>query len=173
LPSNLEIKARTENLQKYVDLAKLNNANYVDTFHQIDTYFDINYGKLKIREIVGKKSELIFYNRSGDDFWQSDYIIADVSDVKNIKKILSNLFETKVIVEKNRTLYQIENARIHFDIVNDLGTFIEFEVVILYGDEQAQELLNKLRNSFNIQEKDIIKCSYSDLLMKNQEDDNS
>lgn len=166
MPSNLEIKSCLNDINEFEQLASKNGAIYIDTLNQIDTYYNIDKGRLKLREIIGKKSELILYNRHGDGVWQSDYIIADIQDVTNLKIILISLFGVKVIVEKSRIYYQFENARIHFDVVTNLGSFIEFEAVILYGVEQAKNLINKLCNIFNIKEKDIIKSSYSDLLIQ-------
>jgi adenylate cyclase, class 2 len=167
MPSNLEIKAKISSLQKYEEIAKSIGAVYIETMEQTDTYYQINYGKLKLREFSNKDPELIYYDRYGDERWQSDYLVANISDDKNLKKILSLLFETKVIVNKKRILYKFDNARIHLDVVTDLGSFLEFEVVILKGDHQAKELLEKLIVDFNIGEDKIIRSSYSELLLNN------
>ncbi|MGI9534775.1 MAG: CYTH domain-containing protein, partial [Thermodesulfobacteriota bacterium] len=63
-------------------------------------------------------------------------------------------------------LYLYNRTRIHMDIVDDLGEFIELEVIMgrddnhLNGKEEARSLINQLK----IAEEDLINCSYIDLL---------
>jgi adenylate cyclase, class 2 len=166
LPSNLEMKARWENPDIAVEKAISIGASYSKTMKQTDTYYKINSCKLKLREISGEKSELIYYDRQGEEKWQSDYLIADINDSRNLKKILEMLFDVLVIVKKKRILYLIDNARIHIDQVEGLGSFIEFEVIIGESEESAAKLLNKLKDHFLIPEDALFKKSYSDLLLK-------
>jgi len=166
LPSNLELKARWENTELAVEKAKSIGASFSKVMKQVDTYYKINNCKLKLREIVNEKSELIYYDRQGTDKWQSDYVVADVADVRNQKKILELLFDVLVVVKKKRILYLYENARIHIDEVEGLGSFIEFEVIIGESEEQAQELLDRLKEHFKVPEGSLFKKSYSDLLLK-------
>jgi predicted adenylyl cyclase CyaB len=166
LPSNLELKAHCENPDLAVEKAIGIGASYIKTMKQTDTYFNIDSCKLKLREISGEKSELIYYNRQGEEKWQSDYLIADVNDSRNLKKILEMLFDVLVIVKKKRTLYLLENARIHIDQVEGLGSFLEFEVIIGDSEEEASRLLKKLEDHFAIPEDNILKKSYSDLLLE-------
>lgn len=56
------------------------------------------------------------------------------------------------------------NARIHLDTVKGLGTFIEFEVLMLHGTTQAHALLDQLVRAFNVQQADIIGEAYADLI---------
>jgi adenylate cyclase, class 2 len=165
MPTNFELKVKIDNLEKYEDLAKSFNASFSKVLDQTDTYFKTGYGKLKLREFSDKNSELIYYDKQ-QEYSQSDYIIAGIEDTKNLKKIFSFLFETIVVVKKKRTVYLFKNARIHLDDVNELGTFLEFEVIVSEGDKQARELLDRLYEHFNINENDIVKCGYSDLLLK-------
>jgi len=57
--------------------------------------------------------------------------------------------------------------RIHLDRVEDLGEFIEFEGVVPDGGDSARfaSLLTDLRQSFGIEEEDLLRGSYSDLLL--------
>jgi adenylate cyclase, class 2 len=166
LPSNLELKARWISPETAVEKAKSIGASFVKTMKQTDTYYNINNCKLKLREIAGEKSELIYYDRQGEEKWQSDYLIAEIMDSRNHKKILEMLFDVLVIVKKKRTLYLLDNARIHIDEVEGLGSFIEFEVVIGESEEQASSLLSKLKDHFVIQKDSVFKKSYSDLLLE-------
>jgi predicted adenylyl cyclase CyaB len=164
MPTNFELKVKIDSLEKYENLAKSINASFSQILDQTDTYFKTGYGKLKLREFADKNSELIYYDKQ-EEYSQSDYIIAGIKDTKNLKKIFSFLFETIVVVKKRRVLYLFKNARIHLDTVEELGTFLEFEVVVSEGDKQARELLDQLYKHFNINEDDIVKCGYSELII--------
>ena len=166
MPSNLELKAHWENSETAIEKAKSIGASFSKVMKQTDTYYKISSCKLKLREITGEKSELIYYDRQGEEKWQSDYLIAEVKDSRNHKKILEMLFDVLVVVKKKRTLYLLENARIHIDEVDGLGSFIEFEVIIGESEDQALKLLNRLKDYFAVPEDALIKTSYSDLLLK-------
>jgi len=166
LPSNLEFKARWEDPASAIEKARSIGASFSKIMTQTDTYYRIDNCKLKLREISGEKSELIYYDRQGEEKWQSDYLIADITDTRNLKKILEMLFDVLVVVKKRRTLYLLENARIHIDDVERLGSFIEFEVVIGESEEQAARLLKRLKDHFSVPEDSIFKKSYSDLLIE-------
>lgn len=166
MPSNIELKAYRTTSDEAVESAKSFGAEYSVTMNQTDTYFKVDGLKLKLREIEGKESELIYYKRDGEDRWQSDYTIAKITDTANLKQILKNLFGILVEVRKKRILYLFKNARIHIDEVENLGSFIEFEVVIHESADEASDLLKKLRDHFKIEDSLVLKESYSDLLLK-------
>ena len=61
---NIEIKARVGSTKRLSgDLVGL-GAKYQGKIHQLDTYYNSQNGRLKIREINDKHAELIFYQRS-------------------------------------------------------------------------------------------------------------
>jgi adenylate cyclase class IV len=63
-------------------------------------------------------------------------------------------------------LFLYQNSRIHLDRVQGLGAFIEFEVPVTRGKKQARSMMNKLRETFRIRQKDIRGGSYRDLLSR-------
>ena len=74
----------------------------------------------------------------------------------------------KIIVDKKRKIYFIENVKFHFDIVENLGTFIEVEAIDdkeQYTTEELKELCDKYFAFFELTEQNIIDKSYSDLMM--------
>ena len=166
MPSNIELKVRWDDSSLAIEKAKSFGATFSKVMKQCDTYYINDNKKLKLREIHGENVELIYYIRNGYEKWQSDYIVADVSDAKNQKKILDVLFGVLIEVRKVRTLYVFNNARIHIDEVERLGSFLEFEVVIGEDENQALELLNKLKKHFEISVDKLLKKSYSDLLIE-------
>jgi len=59
---NIEIKARTTELEKIREILKTNNADFIGVDHQVDTYFKVDSGRLKLRE-GNIENHLIYYER--------------------------------------------------------------------------------------------------------------
>jgi adenylate cyclase class IV len=59
-------------------------------------------------------------------------------------------------------------VRIHLDIVEQLGTFLEFEAVLAAQQSEAegQRQLAALMSSFELRDEMLIAVSYSDLLLE-------
>ena len=121
----MELKVKVKSLHvvrlKIIDL----RARYIGTFHQIDTYFNIPKGRLKLREIRGeKKAELIFYEReniAGPK--KSEVMILEIQDPKPFKLFCLRALTKRVVIEKKREIYKYQGTQIHLDYVKDLGTF--------------------------------------------------
>jgi adenylate cyclase class 2 len=163
---NLEFKARVADLLSLEKVFVENGAAFVEDLKQKDTYFCVQKGRLKLREILGKKSELIFYERqeNSSTSMQSNYEIFR-SDDSLLKNILVKSLGVKVIVEKERRLLKLENARIHLDQVKGLGEFLEFEVVSGGDDAVDADLLNRLKKIARPFVIEGINRSYSDLVL--------
>ena len=127
----------------------------------------MNQGRLKLREINGNKLELIYYRRANSRGSRySDYTVLELHKKEAAKRVFNSLFETMVIVKKKRELFLYKNSRIHIDTVAGLGGFIEFEVLVVRGKKQAQQLMLFLREKFGIDSSMLIAGSYSDMLLK-------
>jgi adenylate cyclase, class 2 len=138
------------------------------TLTQGDTYFETVRGRLKLREESGGDAYLIAYERPdlpGEK--ESLYRIVRVSDPSELREALSAVLGISVVVSKVRRLFVFAGIRIHLDRVDGLGDFIEFEGVVSDdGDsERFAPLLTDLRQSFGIREGDLLRGSYSDLLL--------
>ena len=77
---------------------------------------------------------------------------------------IHGIFDTRVIVKKKRRLFLYKNARIHLDTVEQLGNFIEFEVVVTQGKKQARKIFQELVEAFGIKDSQTIEGSYSDMV---------
>ena len=166
---NLELKAAYADLARAEHVAVQNGAEPGGDLHQIDTYFHVAEGRLKLREINQAGGELIFYRRPEADATRfSDYYTAPVADCEAMGKVLALCLGVRKRVEKVRRLYLYQGARIHLDRVANLGTFIEFEVPVLAGEpgagEAARRIMDELMGAFGIQASDAIRASYSELL---------
>ena len=167
MPQNLELKAEVSSLGSPANIAKRIGARYAGTLRQSDSYFRVKHGRLKLRETGRGKSELIFYrrpDRTGSRV--SKYFILPMRNAKKARTMLSSLFVRTVVVKKTRRLFLYKNARIHLDVVQGLGRFIEFEVVVTQGPRQADRLMKFLRKAFQIPMKRTVHGSYGDLLVR-------
>ena len=122
---NLEVKAkcvsRDLTIQHLVELG----AKHEKKMHQIDTYFNVPEGRLKLREEGLDFASLIYYHRSDmAESCYSDYHICQIQDLDSFKLILSNALGTKVIVEKTRVDSRLGTTRLHLDKVCWIGDFI-------------------------------------------------
>jgi predicted adenylyl cyclase CyaB len=162
---NLEIKARFENLKKLEKLLQKIGARKTETMHQIDTYFHVPKGRLKLRELAKNSAYLVYYERSDKTTKRfSNYYTYDINDQKKFKELFERVLGVKVTIDKKRLLYMYKNARIHVDIVKNLGTFMEIEVEVKKGNKQAKNLMEEILQHLKIPKSDFIKESYSDLI---------
>lgn len=167
MPANLEIKARIASSNKAVETARSLDAVYCGDLYQTDTYFCAPNGRLKLREIRGQQSELIFYERGEKSARRhSEFKIYPVEDGLGLKNILEHAMGIRAFVEKKRALFLYESARIHIDEVVDLGQFIEFEVPVSDVPGPAERMMEFLMGKFHIEENDCICHSYVDMIQK-------
>jgi predicted adenylyl cyclase CyaB len=166
VPRNLEFKAKARDLAALRQVFAKDGAVFVEDLLQVDTYYRVSNGRLKLRETVGHQAELIFYNREEGSAsrMQSNYEVLRLADA-SVKGFLAQAIGVKVVVEKQRRLMKLGNARIHLDQVKDLGEFIEFEVVSESDDKRDAELLEKLKKLSEFSVLEEVNCSYSDLLL--------
>jgi adenylate cyclase class 2 len=167
MPTNLEFKASVFSLEGVKNISSDINATHLTTLYQTDTYFNTNKGRLKLRENNENEAQLIFYEReeNSSDRW-SNYKIYNVQDFPLLKELLINAYGVKVVVKKERDVFIFKNARIHVDKVENLGDFIEFEVIHESDVTKSSELLEFLKSSFKSEINQVFLESYSDILLK-------
>jgi adenylate cyclase, class 2 len=164
----IEFKARVNNLQVYVDKLLAQEPRFVGLDHQIDTYFNCDNGRLKLRE-GNIENALIYYNRP-------NAASSKLSDVKlykhpaspELKALLVAMHGVKVVVDKHRKIYFIDNIKFHFDVVEGLGTFIEVEAIDTDRSRDIATLQSQcdhFAHFFDIHADQYVSHSYSDLLL--------
>ena len=164
---NLELKAKCENIETAMRHADSLGAKRHWTRHQIDTYFVVERGKLKLRQVKNEPAELIAYERPADrNANVSNYFIYSTFDGTHLNQVLTHALVKDVAVNKERTLYTWKNVRIHFDHVQHLGDFIEFEAVLENKNDldKSRERLRFLQSFFKIKTEQLIDVGYFDLL---------
>jgi len=165
MPLNLELKARVESLGRIREIAQRAGAEERVTVRQTDTYFKVNRGRLKLREIDGREAELISYERGEEEQarW-SRYEKTPAAEPWRLRTMLCAAIGELVTVRKTRELLLLEGNRIHLDTVEGLGTFIEFEIPA-EEEEPARIHMDRLRSLFGISPSDVLLHSYSDMLL--------
>src|SRR3989338_5578367 len=165
---NIEIKAKCNDHEKIRSILKSRKADFKGTDHQIDTYFKVNNGRLKLRE-GNIENFLVFYEREDKEGPKQSNVILFKSDPSSsLKEILKKSLGILVVVDKRREIYFIDNVKFHIDTVENLGTFIEIEAIDKDGNigrERLLEQCNSFLELFNIRQEDLISVSYSDLLL--------
>jgi predicted adenylyl cyclase CyaB len=139
--------------------------------HQVDTYFNVSVGRLKLRE-GNIEHALIHYDRKNENgAKQSDIILYEHQPSGALKAILVKTLGVKIIVDKKRRIYFIDNVKFHFDTVEGLGRFIEVEAIDRVGDIGIERLKAQClfyAELFDLQQDNYIANSYSDMLLDAQ-----
>ena len=165
----IEIKAKCINADKVREILKEKLADFKGVDHQIDTYFKSPVGRLKLRE-GNIENTLIHYNRPNQAGPKNSQVTYQkLGPNTNLKEVLSAAMGVLAIVDKKREIYFVENVKFHIDEVQQLGAFVEIEAI----DEQGTLGIDKLQTQceyfmelFELATKDLIKVSYSDLILE-------
>lgn len=167
--TNIEIKARCSDQNKIRNLLKEQKAEFKGLDRQIDTYFRVNNGRLKLRE-GNIENFLVFYEREGTSGpKQSNVILFESEPETSLKEILTRSLGILTVVDKQREIYFIENVKFHLDNVAGLGTFAEIEAIDkdgTIGREKLREQCEFYLKLFDIKESDLLSDSYSDMLLE-------
>ncbi len=166
---NFEFKARCKDPSIPEKLLSACNPRFIGTDHQIDTYFKVPNGRMKLRE-GNIENALIHYSRNNTkEAKQSEIILYQHNPESKLKEVLTRALGILVTVDKLRKIYFIENVKFHFDIVKGLGNFIEVEAIDRDGTiglQKLREQCNGYAQLLEITIEDYIAESYSDLLME-------
>lgn len=167
---NVEIKARCSDpggLRNYLVAA---GAEFKGVDEQVDTYFNVPNGRLKLRE-GNIENNLIFYERINQGGPKNSHFhLVKIEDSKALKEVLTKSIGVKVVVIKRREIYYINNVKFHIDEVPGLGSFVEIEAGNILADlnrEQLKEQCDFYIKELGIRPADFIEVSYSDMLLEN------
>ncbi len=164
----IEFKARIENIAAAEQKLLTLNPFYKGEDRQVDTYFNVPNGRLKLREGTIENA-LIWYERANVASSKlSDVLLYKHAPDTALKEVLTKANGIKVVVDKRRRIYFIDNVKFHFDEVEGLGKFIEVEAIDESGErgvEKIQEQCHYYISFFNVQAEEFISSSYSDMLL--------
>jgi len=165
---NFEFKAKVDALETYENKLLMLNPVFKGLDHQVDTYFNVTHGRLKLRE-GNIENSLINYDREDvQGSKQSQIILYRHDPDPALKDILTKQLGIKAVVDKKRKIYFIDNVKFHFDVVKDLGAFLEVEAIDdkdEFSIAQLKEQCDKYFIFFELPEKNLVDKSYSDLIL--------
>ena len=167
---NVEIKARCDDLEQVYAILVAHDIKRKCRMRQVDTYFSVKDGRLKLREIDGSRVELIGYRRPDvAGARTSTFAIAKVADPSAVRSVLATVLGVRVVVAKTRDLYLWDNTRVHLDAVDGLGTFVELETTV-YGDEvdTAERECQQVFVDLELDERRVVGPSYADLILSSR-----
>jgi predicted adenylyl cyclase CyaB len=166
MPHNLELKVAVPDLRPFRRrAAALPGVRAVGSIRQVDRYFAVETGHLKLRTARPGDAELIRYQRpSVGGVRRSDYIRCPVYQPARLSKLLADAIGSSCIVRKTREVFLYRNARIHLDRVVGLGTFVEIEVSVADTKHHAIALMARLARDLQLATSSTVGGSYRDLL---------
>ncbi len=163
----IEIKARCRQPDRIRELLRQHGADFRGLDHQVDTYFRVPEGRLKLRE-GNIENALIHYRRPNEAGpKKSEVLLYRLAPEPALKKVLTAALGVFVVVDKQREIYFIDNVKIHLDEVEGLGAFVEIEAIGKNGEPTTDRLREQCQHFlelFDIRQEDLFENSYSDLL---------
>lgn len=166
---NAEVKASSSNNQSlHKKLLEL-GADFKGIDNQVDTYFKVPEGRLKLRS-GNIENSLIYYKRSNHaQVRESEIYLEKLPPANNMLSLLSASNGVLVEVKKARSIFFIENVKFHLDTVEGLGDFVEIEAIDDTGKRELkflQEQCNQYVDLLKIDSESFLSLSYSDLIME-------
>ncbi len=164
---NVEIKAHARDVERLHALAAELANRAPEVVEQIDTFFCVPSGRLKLRELGPDRGELIHYHRRDQTGpARSAYSIVQTNEPAALRDCLAAALGVRGVVRKKRWIYHVGQTRIHVDDVSDLGSFLEVEVVLSpeQSVEDGRQIFLRLKDDLDIRDEDLIQGAYIDLL---------
>ena len=163
---NIEIKARIDSVDALLPRARVVAGAQPQLIEQDDRFFSVPHGRLKLRRFADGSAELIQYHRpDGTDARASDYVRVAVPDADAMALALERALGAAGRVRKQRWLLLAGQTRIHLDRVDELGDFMELEVVLRDGqsDAEGQAIAERLMQDLGLADAPRLSGAYVDL----------
>ena len=166
---NIEIKSVISDCESTKERLKELGIKEEYSMYQKDIFYQVPFGRLKLRSIDNSQHELIIYFRNNTKSPKpSKYYRIHTTHPNLINRVLIKIFGIRGVVEKDRVLFLQNNIRFHIDEVKNLGSYFEIEYIV--GDSElevrAQEKVSSLLRILGISERQLISDSYIDLVLK-------
>lgn len=169
MPRNIEIKARVEDLDELARKAAQMADEGPVVIEQDDTFFDCPNVRLKLRVLSPQEGELNFCRRPDHARpKESFYLRSPILAPDSLREALSAAYGSAGRVRKKRTLYLVGRTRVHLDLVEGPGSFMELEVVLrddeATGDAQGEAA--RLMQALGVSPGQLVEAAYVDLLLR-------
>ncbi len=161
------MKARVSDLPRLRVTVASRAAAAPEVLVQMDTFFVVPRGRLKLRRFSDGSGELIFYERpdqAGPK--ESSYSRCACPEPEAVSALLGQALGVRTVVAKRREVFMIGRSRIHLDEVHGLGSFLEIEVALDDGEAAAEgaRVARELLAAFGVPESALVARAYVDLL---------
>ena len=167
MPANIEIKARVPDPATLLANARALTGTEPEIILQTDSFFQAETGRLKVREFDDGTGELISYHRpDAEGPKTSSYAISRTADAGALRDVLAAALPVRGVVRKKRLLLLAGRTRIHIDEVDGLGSYMELEVVLAEGEDQAggEREAAELMGRLGVTSGDLVSGAYIDLM---------
>ncbi len=167
MPRNVEIKARLADFDRTRQRANEISGSKGEVIVQEDIFFHCPNGRLKLRIFADNSAELIAYSRADQAGPKTcEYVISKVPDSQTMRDALERSIGVRSVVRKTRYLFLAGRTRIHVDRVDGLGDFLELEVVLGPGEDEAVGVAeaDRLMTKLKIPAAALIDRAYVDLI---------
>jgi len=181
MPRNVEWKGRLDDLDAAAARARALGAAPHSLERQVDTYFRVPRGRLKLRRRWAAAdpsgpaatfdrelpSELIAYHRPDlTGARASDYQRLPVEDAARIRDLFAEAVGIDAEVEKVRRVLLHDGVRIHLDQVTGAGSFLELEAIVdaACDDAAAAAKVRRWLEHFGLSTAPAIPGSYRELV---------
>jgi predicted adenylyl cyclase CyaB len=163
---NLELKAQYGDLDNVRDRIRQLGAELQGTERQVDQYFNVAAGRMKLRRSSRDGAHLIVYMRPGQGrYRESRFHRLPVADPDGLTETLEAMFGVTTRVVKTREVWWWRDVRVHLDRVEGMGTYVEFEArVDRIGDPaEAERRMELLSSALGIGDGDVLGQSYGEM----------
>ncbi|EET89768.1 MAG: class IV adenylate cyclase [Candidatus Micrarchaeales archaeon] len=138
------------------------------------TQYDTYYGSIRAMRALGKSfilrvrksgssNFLTFKGATGKEGYYEEYETR-IANGKSAAKIIERSgFEKIIFVKKHRELYRYKNSTINLDSVDELGNFVEIEII---SEKNADKRLNSIIKELRLEEYKSIRKGYVSLLLE-------
>jgi adenylate cyclase, class 2 len=139
------------------------NSRFLGVDFQTDTYFQVERGKLKLRE--GTIENLItHYERTRQGEAEKTVVYRyDVNPTPDEIEKLKSTHQQIGVIEKERKIYFIDHIKVHLDKLPNGEEFVELEAIDTqnrFSDEELKRHCLDIKEKLEIPEKDIIQTGY-------------
>ena len=179
MPVNVEIKARCANPDRARNVLISSGARRVGLDHQIDTYFQVPNGRLKLRQGNIETNLIQYHRKDGSSPKTSAVRLFQPRDPEGLRAILVDSLGVLAVVDKKREIFLLGDVKFHLDQVEGLGSFVEIEVIADIDPPDSEdeashsvdhdgmhktcrEWMSRLR----IADGDLLAHSYSDMIVE-------
>jgi adenylate cyclase, class 2 len=165
---NVEIKARCGDPARVRRVLSARKAEFRGADRQVDTYFNVPRGRLKLRE--GKiENCLVYYerkDRKGPRTCSVRLVPTDEASAPALRALLTAALGVRRVIDKRREIYFLGNVKFHIDNVRKLGTFVEIEAQDAgrrYGTRELRAQCLEWAKTLGIADEDLVSGSYAEM----------